>query len=428
MNIKKIMLVLIASLYTTTYSKAPFGLFLPYDINIMQRKPSHKSRQLVVLTENSYKVRGFATDEKEEETEIVNPLQIYEKHQNFIAMYQSVQPNTGSATSSEVLQILDSIAGGPGGGVRFSNKVSLTPTAKFSIGQCSLGFIQGLGKGFYISAYLPVYYAKMTNLSFKFDTSTVLFSDFALQDKITKAFTQDAKQLFGLDICNWKQHHTGDLTLLAEWQRTFAQQRQTLKSVETNLRVGLSLPTGKAAATNLIMPISFGNEGSWAIPFGGGLSINIAHLLEFGFAAQMEYIFSNEQDRRIKTFNTQSSLLYPSITKTHKEFAIIQNLSLHATLYSRCNRFSLKNIYTYYRKPADIVIPLSPSYNFNVANSAAELDETTLHQYCLCARYHPLSTDFKRAFPQFTAFYKHSFNGMRIAGASTYGFEVSLIF
>ena len=42
----------------------PAGLFLPYDVNIKQKKPATHNLQLIVLGENSYNIQGYATDEK----------------------------------------------------------------------------------------------------------------------------------------------------------------------------------------------------------------------------------------------------------------------------------------------------------------------------------------------------------------------------
>lgn len=424
---KKLWLICISSIHISQMLQpAPLGLFEPYDINIRLRKPAQNHFYVGVLGEKSYSVKAYTNysdnDCDDEETIQVNPLQVYEPAQNFISMYQGDDYN-----NSAFIQQLNSIAGGPGGGASNIENGMFTPTGKFCVGQAALSTIYAAKHNFYVSGYLPIYFIKLHSVNWCYQGNNTLFSGAEIQ-QLSSAFQQDAKNLFGLNTCGWKKHGLGDLTFLAEWQRDFPQMRPVLKSVQPNLRIGLSIPTGCSANENVIMPVPFGADGSISIPFGGSLDINLANHVDFGFSGQFWYFWNNEKDRRIKTFPTQTSLLFPVVTRTIKQHAFIQNFNLFAQAYSFCKRLSLKFCYQYWRKGEDILCPVSPEFSSVVANTAPQLAERTEHDVFLALTYSPKATDFKRVFPQAQLFWKGSVKGYRATLASTAGAQISVIF
>jgi len=422
--------IVLLSTISAAYALPPLGMFVPYDINIKLKKPVAGHFQLNVLGEKSYHVHGWATDYKEEETFCVDVLQIYEPVQNVVSLYQGYDASgtVVQTLTTPFTQLLDSIAGGPGGGVSNFNNGIFQPTGKLSCGQVALSSSYGVGRGFYISAYLPFYFTKLSHTKWHYAGTNTLFSDQKIQEELITTFAQDAQKYFDLNIGNWNRKGLGDLTIMAEWQRDFIQQRPTLKNVQTMVRLGISLPTSLKNCDTIILPIAFGADGAIGIPFGGGISINLGNVCEVGFSGQFWYYWSNEKIRRIKTFPTQTTLLYPVLTKTYKEFSIIQNFNLHALLYSFCKRFTLKGFYQYWRKGEDRLIPLSSNFNFDIVNSSRDLEEETRHQFCVLATYSPLKGDFEKYIPQFEIFWKTTINGTRTAAASTYGAQFSLIF
>lgn len=408
----------------------PLGMFVPYDINIKQKMPATNDLQFSIFGEKSYQVTGYATDDKEDKTFVVDVLQIYEKEQNIVSMYQGFD-DTGAmiqTLTTPFTQLLDSIAGGPGGGVSNLQNGLYTPTGKLSCGQIDFGATYAIGNGFYISAFLPICFAQLSNVDWKYSGTNTLFSGEKIQTELIHSFAQDAQKYFNLDIGNWNQKGIGDLTFLAQWQRDFAQRRVVLKNVQANIRLGISFPTGIKTNESIIMPVPFGSDGSIGIPFGGGLGFNLGNIFEVGFSGQFWYFWSNEKCRRIKTFPTQTSLLFPIITNTYKEFAFLQNFNLYAQIFSTCKRFSAKAAYHHWRRQKEKVITFDTKLNFDVVNSAKPIDELTRHQFTILAAYSPRKNDFERIIPQFEIFWKGSFGGTRIAIASTYGAQFSLIF
>ena len=326
-------------------------------------------------------------------------------------------------------QLLDSIAGGPGGGVSNLQNGLFKPEGKMSAAQTSLGATFGLGRFFYVSAYLPFYFTKLSRVNWVYDGDNSLFSNEKIKQELIDTFKEDSLKYFDLNIGNWKRNGVGDLAIIAEWQRDFPQQhRRTLRSVQTNVRLGVTFPTAKKNCENVIMPIDFGFDGAFSIPFGGQLSMNLANIVDVGFSGQFWYFISNQKIRRIKTFPTQTTLLLPTLTEAYKEFAIVQNFNLFGTIYSPCKRFGLKGFYEYWRKGKDTLTPINSNFSYSIVNSALNIDEESRHQFCLMFMYSPQKDDFKRVIPQFEIFWKESTNGMRTIAASTYGGQFSLIF
>lgn len=415
----------------TASTLPPAGLFYPYDINIKQKKPGYKNWQAIAFGENSYRIQGYATDmPKEEKTFLRNPLQIYEEYQNIVSMYQGYGTD-GSVTqtiTTPFTELLDSIAGGIGGGVSNNQNGIFKPTGKLSCAEFSLGTVTNVGHGFYISAFLPVYFAKLSNVCWSYAGNNALFSDAKIQAELIDSFKQDSLEYFDLNVSGWKKRGLGDLAILAEWQNDFPQfKRRTLKSVQINARLGVTFPTAKKSCENVIMPIDFGS-GTVGIPFGGGLTLNLADIVDFGFSGQFWYYWNHEQVYRVKTFPTQTTLLLPTLAYAQKEFSIVQNFNLHATIYSFCKRFGLKSFYQYWRKGEDRLIPLSNNLNYETINSSLNLAEQTRHQFNFMLMYSPKKDDFKKIIPQFEIFWKLAVNGMRTATASSYGGQLSIIF
>lgn len=432
MNVyKKFLFIVACSIQVTASTLPPAGLFYPYDINIKQKKPGYKNWQCLTFGENSYRIQGYATDmPKEEKTFLKNPLQIYEEYQNIVSMYQGYNAD-GSLTqtlTTPFTELLDSIAGGPGGGVSNYQNGIFKPTGNLSCAEFSIGTITNVGHGFYISAYLPFYFAKLSNVNWEYKGNNALFSDAKIQTELVDSFQQDALEYFDLNVGNWKKRGLGDLAVLAEWQSDFPQyKRKTLKSVQVNIRAGLTFPTAKKSSENVIMPINFGS-GTVGIPFGAGLTLNLADFIDLGFSGQFWYYWNSEKIYRVKSFPTQTTLLLPALAHAQKHFAIIQNFNLHATIYSFCKRFALKSFYEYWRKGEDSLISLDNNFNYETINSSLNLAEVTRHQFTFMLMYAPKRDDFKRVVPQFEFFWKLAVNGMRSAIASSYGGQFSIIF
>lgn len=406
------------------------GMFVPYDINIKLKKPAAKNLEFTILGEKSYKVTGYATNAREDETFVVDVLQIYEPAQNVVSMYQGFD-DTGAVVqtlTTPFTQLLDSIAGGPGGGVSNVQNGIYIPTGTLSCGQLSFGLTYGLGQGFYISTFLPVCFAKLCDVKWTYGGDSILFANAQIQTQLIDAFTQDSLTYFNLNVGNWTQRGIGDLTILAEWQRDFPQRKTVLKNVQANVRIGLSFPTGVPVNENVIMPVPFGADGAFGIPLGGGLGLTLGSIAECGFNGQFWFFLSNEKNRRIQTFPTQTSLLFPIVTKTYKEFAVLQNFNLYAQIYSGCKRFSAKGLYQHWRRQKEKIFAFDSKINFDVINNAVSIDEFTRHQFALFGIYSPRKGDFERIIPQFEIFWKSSFGGTRAAIASTYGAQFSLIF
>ncbi len=408
----------------------PLGMFVPYDINMRLKKPAQSHWYFGALGEKSYNVKGYGTDECKEISFLTNPLQIYEAEQNIVSLYQGLdeQGNITQTITSDFTKLLDSIAGGAGGGVSNLENGLFTPVGKFSGGQVAFGTTYALKHNFYVSAYLPAYFVKLDCIDWQYTGTNSLFSGEKIQKELVDSFSQDAQELFNLDINCWSRNGIGDLAFLLEWQQDFPQRRQLLKSVQPNIRLGITFPTGKKADEGLIMATPFGADGSVGIPFGGGLGINIAHRAELGFSGQFWYFWSNEKERRIKTFPTQTSLLYPVVTNAVREYSFMQNFNLYGQVYSLCKRFTLKFCYQYWRRGEDVITPSSTKFNHEVVNSDLTLQEQTKHNVILALTYSPLSNDFEKIIPQAQLFWKGAVKGSRSAIASTVGAQFSLIF
>src|SRR5207248_1373128 len=113
-----------------------------------------------------------------------------------------------------------------------------------------------------LGLYLPVYQMKLKDVVFQDLTPNVDNLDKLVHELLTDHLAENVLQLGCLDIGDWKRDGFGDLTLLVEWFRDFYQNKQFLKCVRVNWRIGLGFPTGLRENPNLIFAVPFGYDGA----------------------------------------------------------------------------------------------------------------------------------------------------------------------
>src|SRR3990167_510659 len=122
MKNKIIMIFCLTVMIDSFVQAAPLGFLEPYNFMIEAEPIFGKSRfQLTVLTELSYDDVSFDGQGNQ-----VNALQIYEPQQNVLGLFQGLE------NASQFNQLVNSLAGGSGGGVNNSENGLFTPTGNFN--------------------------------------------------------------------------------------------------------------------------------------------------------------------------------------------------------------------------------------------------------------------------------------------------------
>lgn len=396
---------------------APLGFLEPYNFMIESE---------ILLPKRSWQWNFqtqtcFNTQSYDENGLLVNPLQIYQKQQNFLGLFQ------GLDNESQFNQLINTFASGPGGGVNNSENGLFTPTGDFSGYQVAFLSTYRFHQNCYFKVSLPVYNLQLSNVEWTYTGNNETFSGQQIQDELINSFMIDAQNLFDLSLGGWKTSGIGDLALLLDYIGDYPQGRTVLRNVRVHARLGLTFPTGLLANDNWIMSQPLGADGSMTMPFGGGLDINLGRYFQCGFRGQFSYIWGNEKSRRIPTFTNQTNLLFPKVTSTFRNHGITQLFDLYGQIYNVIAGLSFKVAYEYYYKSQDFISASIPGLNYNLINSNLNLDEVTRHNMILLLSFDSgFLKKYDQIHPQIGVYANLPFNGSFATSASTIGVQLSL--
>lgn len=415
----KILVILSLLIADSVLQAAPLGFVEPYNFMIEAEPIYGKSRfQWTMLTELSYDNVSF-----DEQGHKVNALQIYEPEQNLLGLFQ------GLGNASQFNQLVNSLAGGSGGGVNNTENGMFTPTGTFDGSQVAFLASYMFHQHCYFKVSVPVYKINLTGVDWVYSGNNDTFAGQAIQSQLVNSFAANALQDFNLSIGDWSQTGFGDMTMLLDYICDYPQGRSVLRNVRVHLRLGLSFPTGVQADENQIMSIPFGNDGSVGLPFGGGLDINLGRYFQCGFRGQFLYLWGNAKLRRVHSFPSQTTLLIPQVTMAYKEYGFIQQFDLYVQAYNIIGGLSLKLAYEYYRKAQDQLAVNVPGFNYSQINSDLRLDEQTRHNCIAMLSFDSaFLKDCNRLHPQAEIFVNIPFNGSFTSLLSTVGLQLALDF
>lgn len=397
---------------------APLGFLEPYNFMIESEPLLPKT----VWQWNFFTQTSFDTKSFDGQGLPVNALQIYEPRQNMLALFQGSQ-------DSKFNQMINSIAGGAGGGANNLENGFFTPTGDFSGYQVAFLSSYRFHNNCYFKVSLPVYNLQLSNVVWDYAGNNTTFSGQQIESELVNSFLIDAQDLFGLSLQGWKTSGLGDLAMLLDYIGDFPQGRTVLRNVRVHGRLGLTFPTGQLANENWLMSQALGADGSVTMPFGGGLDINLGRYFQCGFRGQFSYIWGNLKERRIPTFYSQTTLLYPTVLPTYKNYGMTQLFDLYAQIYNPVGGLSFKVAYEYSFKSIDTLSVARTGVDYNIINLDLNLDEITRHNFiCLLSFDSGFLDKHDKIHPQLGVYVNIPFNGSFMTAASTVGVQLSLDF
>ncbi len=389
----------------------PYNFMIESEPLLAQRKWQWNFLTQTCINTESYDENGI----------LVNPLQIYETQQNILGLFQ------GFGAESQFNQLVNSLAAGPGGGVNNSQNGLFTPTGDFSGYQVAFLSSYKFHNNCYFKISLPVYNLQLSNVEWTYTGNNSTFSGQQIETELVNSFMTDAKNIFDLSLGGWKISGLGDLAMLLDYIADFPQGRSVLRNVRVHFRVGLTFPTGLVADENLLMPQPLGADGSVTLPFGGGLDINLGRYFQCGFRGQFNYIWGNEKLRRVPTFENQTTLMFPEVVSTFKNYGMTQRFDLYMQIYNVISALSFKVAYEYYFKAQDSISVNLPGFNYSLLNTNTNLDEITRHNMILLLSFDSaFLKKFDKIHPQVGLFANLPFNGSFVTSAATTGVQLSL--
>jgi len=428
--IKKNLILIIATLLYASTAEAffPINYFRPWDVENVVKPYRSKGAWLDVacLSEFGLSTVGRTSCEvlcePSKDGQEVNVLHVWQDEQDGLAMLKGFNPSSAIGALGQQLNIDDD--NGIRGHFKFCGDLDIKSNVIFSSRfYLKHNFIAGI--------YIPFVSLSLTT-TYQDLTQMVTEEDFLTKSLLTNNFAANVFELGnGLDINGWDRKGLGDIAALIEWSKNFPQAKPLLKNVNTHIRGGLTIPTGKAADPDQIMSIPLGNDGAFGLLFGAGLDLSLMRFINLGVDVEFLFLFSNERIRRVKTDQSQTELLLLEKTLALKDFGLTQRFNVYAELFKMFDRLTFRFTYQFWKHDDDrVTIACSNEFSSIPANTAVSLEEWTMHHFIYNLSYdceQEVGED-ARVRPYFSLFYKQRINGKNSFMANTMGFLASFTF
>ncbi|RTL04306.1 hypothetical protein EKK58_10885 [Candidatus Dependentiae bacterium] len=326
--------------------------------------PKQKSF-FVIGAGSTHNAHGYS-----EHAKLDNPFMLWQNTESTINMLNGFSDNS---LISQLAQQVNTTDDGIRGHVRINGNYQLT-----------YGMVYGahipISHGWSIICFIPQYHAKIDHITIQDFTLTQTAQDQRVKELLTNQLSSVLKTYGnGLTIDSWSKTGIGDFSFYLAWDQHFPQQKPLLQNVLLNVRSGIHIPTAQSISKEYLLSHSFGNEGAWALPFGGQLKLDLGDYLSIGLDVELTYIVNQTVKRRVKTATEQTELFLLYKTKTHVDFGMNQHCSLFAQVHSK--KYGLKTTlaYQYFKHGDDTLSGCSLTTDNQIINTARSLHDSTAH-------------------------------------------------
>lgn len=407
-------LILLAGMIGAT-GMSGMNLIRPYQILLRPQKESQSWMQLYGIGQVGFASKAFDVDGAG-----CNPLQIYECNQNALTMLNGFDSCSPIGQLSTRINAESDCARG-----RF------VPHGTFKVdGVANFGLRFFFEHNISFACYVPYYSMSLKDVSWCDQTLNVSMADARTHAYLTDCLCDKVCELGGLDLGGWERRGAGDTTLSLEWIQDFAQNREILRKVTLNSRLGMTVPTALKADEDKTLAFSYGNDGAIGVIFALGIDLTLGCYVKAGLDVQLMHVFGSTRCRRIKTDVLQSELLLLQKASTFKDYGLTQQFSLYWQFYQIFGGASLEVAYQFYKRGRDELALTSNEFSSSVANTSLALLGYTTHDVFLIASYDfdQHMCDNSRWSPYVAAFVDLPFNGKRSMVSRTVGLTLGVNF
>ncbi len=282
-----------------------------------------------------------------------------------------------------------------------------------------------------LSCFIPFKSLEIKNVKWQDQTQNVLTADKEFKDEVSSILSQKAQELGNLDISanGFKKDGLSDIVLMLGWRKDFRQDREYLKNVRLNAKIGLTIPTGEKKDEDKSLSLPMGQDGAWSIPVSLGMDLDLIKDIRAGVDLSFLGVFDTTRNYRMKTsiYQTDYLLLNKGLgTKS-------QGASWQFTLFTQAKKlwgnFSGTLLYHFLKHDEDRIYPKSYDFDYSIVNSAQSLKEWNSHSLTFRFSYDPMGRDTKSSVkPHISLFYKMPITGKRVIMANTFGLQVACSF
>ena len=304
---------------------------------------------------------------------------------------------------------------------------TLELTGKFSITESTINAYQNLINGFFIQAYLPLRYLKISNIHYN-DLSPETGNPNRSNPEWI-AFLQNFPAIlnrYGIDpLHNSRAAGCGDLSILAGWAGNYVD-TYYLDFIDVSAKVGGLFPTGRTQNIHNPFELPLGYNGHYGVPLKFDVSIGLYEWITTGLHIGALFLFENKQTIRMKTSTTQNGF----ITLTTGDATIDPGTLWDFEVYFTADHFfkglSLSLGYSFNQKDSDFITPHNQiTFNTETVNKDQLFKSWNMQVLHVMAEY-----DFAKKYedigPRICLFYNHVLNGKRIFSTHMIGTYIGI--
>jgi hypothetical protein len=410
LSIKRLILVAVA---TGISGLSAMNLIRPYQILLRPPKEENSRMQFYGIGQFGFESKAFGVD-----GDSVNPLQVYECYQNALTMLD------GFDSCSQIGQLSARINAESN-----CTRGRLVPRGTFKVdGAANFGLRFFFEHNISLACYVPYFSMSLKDVSWCDLTGNTSIEDVRTHTYLTDSLCDKVACLGDLNIGGWKRNGFGDTTLSLEWIRDFMQNREILRKVTLNSRLGMTIPTALEADEDKILAFSYGNDGAIGAVFALGIDLSLGCYVNAGLDIQLMHVFGDTRCRRIKTDLLQSELLLLQKASAFKDYGLDQQFSLYLQVHDLLGGATGEIAYQFYKSGRDELALTSNEFSSATANSSLQLLGYTTHDLFLILSYDFDRHTNSRYSPYVAAFVDIPFNGKRSIVTRTAGFTLGLNF
>lgn len=210
-------------------------------------------------------------------------------------------------------------------------------SGEFAITEANFFFTQNFTQGLFFQAHLPLRKMSIT----KIRSCDLTPEDGGCYNKNTPEW-QTVLNLFDkittkycLDICDFDETGVGDTTVFLGWTNSY-QDTEEIDFIDTTIRIGVLIPTGREKNVNNVFEIPFGYDGHIGVPISFDFALGAFEWSTIGLHIGALVFANHTKNIRLKSDVSQCGL----ITLSSGLATIERGTLWDATVYVKADHFA----------------------------------------------------------------------------------------
>lgn len=294
---------------------------------------------------------------------------------------------------------------------------------KYNAFSAEVKLVQNFARGFFMDLTIPVHKYSIKNITYTDQTVE------GEKDAQWQAFMANITDLFAAydySIADTKSTDIGDISVLFGYTHN-DETSEILDFMDTTIRVGFSIPTGRKQDRTQAFSLPSGYDGHVGIPASFDISLGFYEWMTFSGHIGGQFFLKTKQSYRMKTNTTQNGFVKLGLAYAEKNMGNLFSVGGSFKADHIFGGFSLLLGYSFNSQEDSTLTPLVRK---DIFTSAIVNDDELLKKWSMHTFHTALEYDFAQEGqlfnPKVSVFYNNPFSGKRIFDTKTFGGSVGI--